>query len=43
LAHHWHAIEEFIEHEIRPEGVRKIFIVTGGLPINPKTIHPRLP
>lgn len=43
LAHSWHAVEEFVEREIRPEkGVRKIFIITGGLPITPKTIVPHI-
>ncbi|MEK7542279.1 MAG: Lrp/AsnC family transcriptional regulator [Patescibacteria group bacterium] len=43
LAHNWHAIEEFIEREIRAEkGVRKIFIITGGLPLAPKTIPPKI-
>lgn len=43
LAHHWHAIEDFIEREIRPEkGVKQIFIITGELPIMPKTIPPKI-
>lgn len=43
LAHHWHAIEDFIEREIRPEkGVKKVFIITGELPMTPKTISPKI-
>ena len=43
LAYNWHAIEEFIEREVRAEkGVKKIFIITGQLPIFPKTIPPKI-
>lgn len=43
VAHNWQNITDFIESEIRVlPGVRKIFIITGEIPLLPKTITPRV-